>query len=420
MINYCDMDVFSKFQHFNKIFNYHFKGVDVARVMQLELYYLASNKSLPFSRKGCFVALSYADLAFDKEQNEILSVIGMTMRKDHTEVYDYILGKLDGKASRNVLAELKLKYCCNIHAIYKSFKAVFLSFSNAQIPFWEKTKFAILATVVCNNIIELHKCNFTGVQKFLSMHNSMLEENLLTQFMKLKNIPTYSLSEGAGFIEKRTPGIDTVNYMNLESDYLLTWGQYTVDEYVSYGIRENRLLVAGYPHQVTISQMKPNNKFKKCFVLLSRIAFENSNYMLLDILSKLSHQYDFYVKLHPTCDYDKYSRFCEQNNMNIISKDTTISECLNNDLYDFGIAVNTNTYYESLIRGVPCLRFSDGTFTLMYGNNDIFSNMQELNQVLDSLINMPIEEYQKQVDVVLEYTLGMGQDNYKKILLGHA
>ena len=78
-------------------------------------------------------------------------------------------------------------------------------------------------------------------------------ENLLTQFFKLRNIPTYSLQEGVYFIFKKNPPLDSVQYENFETDNLLCWGQFSIDEDVSYGISPRKLRLAGYPKKSGIA-----------------------------------------------------------------------------------------------------------------------------------------------------------------------
>ena len=103
--------------------------------------------------------------------------------------------------------------------------------------------------------------------------------------------------------------------------------------------------------------------------------------------------------------------------MEIIPKDQTISECLDNNKFDLCIAVNTSAYYESLIKGVPCLRYKDDTFALMYGLEDSFENVSEYDKLYHQFQTESRDGYQKLVDNMLKYVLGVGINKYNITIL---
>ena len=188
--------------------------------------------------------------------------------------------------------------------------------------------------------------------------------------------------------------------------------------FISTGISKSRFCLAGYPKDVEKLKMKDNKSINRIMVMLARDSFRNSNNQLIGILSKFSDKYEFNLKLHPSCDYNYYSNLAKTCNMGIISQDKTIGQCLNNTLYDLSIAVNTTAYYDSLIKGVPCLRYSDGTFDLMCGlDQDYFSSADEFEKSISFLLGLTAKEYQKKVDDILKYAIGLGIDNYSMILL---
>ena len=221
------------------------------------------------------------------------------------------------------------------------------------------------------------------------------------------------MQEGIYFIFKKNPPVDLIQYENFETDNLMCWGKFSVDEFISYGISPSRLSIAGYPKKVEIKLIKQNNSFKRCMILVARDSFRNTNMALLNILSNYSDEYEFYIKLHPSCDYSFYSNYSDSHNMIIVPKETTVNECLINSVYDFAVAVNTTAYYEALMRGLPCLRFYDGTFDLMAGCNDLFGTDEEFVKQINLIRKLPLSDYQKEVDEILEYAMGVGIDNYK-------
>lgn len=77
----------------------------------------------------------------------------------------------------------------------------------------------------------------------------------------------------------------------------------------------------------------------------------------------------------------------------------------------FCAGANTQ-YHESLINGLPCLRYTDGSFDLEYGLDDVFEDETSFSMLLNTLKNSDIDEYRQKVNTLLEYTLGLGIDNH--------
>lgn len=412
------MDSFDRYKLLKHKFNFVYNGICLNKVLALPIWSLANGK-YDFSWKRialAFLAIDVKQLEFDPQKNTILSTFGRYARKDHLELYNTVIERLDGKASYNKTLDFGWKLSVHPIMVSKVISFAFANLSETPLSLWSKWKLIIECIHYCNIIEEIKHMDFTGVQKFLCQCSVLDLENLLTQYFKLKNIPTYSLQEGIYFIFKKNPPLDSVQYENFETDNLLCWGQFSVDEDVSYGISPKRLRVAGYPKEVEMHTMKEENPYKKCMVLLARDSFRDTNMGLLNILLKYSVDYEFCLKLHPSCDFELYSSFASQHGMIIISKDITINDCLNNNLFDFAIAVNTTAYYEALMRGLPCLRFCDGTFDLMAGYKDVFGTDDEFREVMEILRNQSLSTYQEDINRVLKYAIGIGIDNYKKII----
>ena len=116
---------------------------------------------------------------------------------------------------------------------------------------------------------------------------------------------------------------------------------------------------------------------------------------------------------------NKKDYYVSQYKMSIIPTQMTINEALNKEQFDFAIAVNTNTYYEALMRGVPCMRFCDGSFELPAGYDDIFQTQDEYVSKLGKIKTMSLtDEYQAKINEILTYCIGVGVDNYKELIYG--
>lgn len=417
------MNNFEKYKQIKSQFDFVYEGVHFNRVLAVRIWSIGNNISrLSLKAYSLFLlAIDISKINLPRGEQNILSTFGRYYkRNDHLELYKNVLSKLDGKASYNNTLDWNYKLTFHPKIIFKVYKFIRKNLSGTFLSFKQKLELAILTVHYCNILEEIKKINLDKVEKYLCQCSVLDLENLFTQYMKLRGIPTYSLQEGMYFIFRKNPPIDSVQYENFETDNLLCWGQYSIDEDYSYGIPIENLKLAGYPKKVVLYPLKTDNKYHKCMVLLARDSYRKTNNLLLNILASLSSEYDFCLKLHPSCDYNFYSIFASSNNMSIISKEKTINECLNIDEYDFCIAVNTTAYYESLMRGLPCLRFFDNSFDLMAGcDYDVFTTKEELDNNLNIIKNKLLADYQNDIDTTLKYAMGVGIDNYRKILCGY-
>lgn len=413
------MNNFEKYKLLKSKFDFVHKGVHLNRVLALPIWFLANKHDVKWFSWKCnayiFLAINVRKIRFDANNQSILSTFGKYPRKDHLQLYESVLKRLGSVVAYNNTLTWGYKLSVHPWLVIKVLIYVF-SLKNLHLSFVDRWKLSLYCLFYCNTIEELEKVNLAGVKKYLSMCHVLNLENLLTQYMKLHDIPTYSLQEGVYFIYKTNPPYDAVLYENFETNNLLSWSQFSVDEYISYGVSPERLKIAGYPKEVLMSPMKKNNSLKKCMVLVARDTYRKSNMGLLDILTYYSSDYEFCLKLHPSCNYEFYSEYALTHSMCIISKEKTVDECLNNLEYDFAIAVNTTAYYEALMRGIPCLRYHDGSFDLSAGYSDVFTNKEEFVNCVNTIASLPDEEYQKSIDEVLKFAIGVGIDNYRKIV----
>lgn len=410
---------FKKYKDLEREFDFRIDGLSVSKSLTFPLYKIAKGSANNFKFYkilNIFRAFDLSNLKFETNSHFVLSSGGLINRKDYKEIYDFVLSQCEGKVSYCLLYNLKRKVVFHPIMLIELGMSIWKYFKSEKISLSSLIGFYSSAAMLCNSAIELKKLNLRGIKKYLAFENAIGYENLITQFMKLRGIETYSLAEGMYMWFPECDCIDAVQHENIETDHLICWGQYSVDEFVKAGISGDRLLVGGYPHPVKGLPMKKNNQYKKCVVLLTRKSFEKSNQRLLNILSK-KEGVQFCLKLHPSLSLSEYEKYAIQNGMKIIPKEMTINDCLDNDKFDFAIAVNTTAYYEALMRGVPCLRFSDGSYKLMKGYDDIFCNSEDYEIVLEKIKEASISQYQENVNEMLKYTVGYGINNYKKILL---
>ena len=412
------MSVYNRYKFIKSLYNYVYKDVHLNMVVNIMLWSLAASKKQRFWRSFMKIVgnLDVSQL-LQFESSEFIVMKGRYVRKDHLELLKNVLDKIgyDGEFANAENWHHKFTFhpltIVNVYRYVFSIKGSFLSLK-------EKCVLANELIYYCNTIDSVAKIKFKKVKKFLCLADALEIENLMTQFFQSKGIQTYSLMDGIYFVYKGDVPFDVIQYENLVTDCKLSWGEYSQNELVKYGIAPGKIQIAGYPKFVEQTKLKSNNSYKKCLLLLARDSFRDSNMFLLNILSHYSkNSQEIWIKLHPRCEKAYYQDFASSNNMHIVSSEKTINECLNQKDFDYAISVNTTAYYEALIRGLPCLRLYDGKFNLMYGMEDAFGSLEEFKVAYDKIRNMKKDDYQSMIDETLKYAIGFGLDRYKEIII---
>lgn len=411
---------FNKYKYYQSRFKMVIDGIRVSYVTTFSIAAIVNKQDISLCFKPLVLlthSYDFRKLKFDAKVNEILTTSGFVRRKDYKEVYDFVCSELGTKASVNYLYDLDL--CLSFHPfmLIRLLYYTLIAFGNQGIGIRNFLKFYLDAAFMCNNILELRSLNIKGIKKYLSFENAIGLENAITQFFNLRDIPTYSLCEGIYNAYPQMDCIDALQHENCVTSKLMCWGDYSKKAFESVGVSSERLVVSGYPHPVKSSKMKIENSFKKCVVLLARNDFFDADIRLLTILNNFSDTQTFYLKLHPFNDYNTFKHLADDYNMQIIEKSMSINDCIDNQQFDFAIAVNTTSYYEALMRGLPCLRFKDSSYGLMEGYSDTFETEHEYRILISKMKSIDINVYQAQIDSMLTETIGYKINRYKDLLI---
>ncbi len=396
------------------------KGVYLNKVLCSTLMYIAGGKS---EALGSLKSLANFLLSFDVRElkqgplQDTLVVFGYyPSRKDHRELMENIAKRI-GECTYLDMSKWNRRHLkISPKNILKGLRDGFWNMSGVGMSAKERLLLAANLCFYLNTLDEISKVDFSNTHKFLCLANTLDLENLFTQFLKTKGIKTYSLMEGAYFIQENELPITNIAFENLSSDIQLCWGQFSKDQFIKYGYAPSKMIVAGYPKNVEGEPMKDNNPYKKGVVLLSQYFLERQNLSLIDILANYTDKIEFSLKLHPSLDFNFYSSLANEKGMSILPKDMTLKQCVDNTNFDFAIAINSTAYYEALMRGLPCMRFYDGSYTPLAGCDDEFADFDTFIHQLNRIKSLPTNEYQKEVDNALMYAVGWGIDEYKNIL----
>ena len=326
-----------------------------------------------------------------------------------------VADKFTNKPSITNLYELRHKLTCHPALIFKITRDIFKQFNKADLNFKEKLLWASEYVYWANVLEDLKNIDFSKTKKYLCMCHILSMENLLTQYFRKIGIETYSLQEGIYMVYKKNPVLGSIAYELFATDHLLCWGQYTKDQYIEYGRDASRINVVGYPKCKVLIPQKQNNQYRKCLIMLAGPIFGDVNKKLLSMLEPLKDEIEVTLKSHPV-NFEEMEAYAINHNFSIEPRTRTITDCFENGVYDFCIAVNTTAYYEAWMAGIPCIRYYDERFDNFYGFEDLFSTKQEF----DTLLGQYRTDSKTEAEVrgMLEYAIGFGIDNYNDIVKG--
>lgn len=413
-------ETFDRYKQLKKSLSTRYRGIDISQVLAIYLWIWAVADAIEgVEEKETEQAL---DLSFLQGIDKKKVIYYDIDRKDHQATFHNICSFL-GDDYKVIDIAFNIKYKPHRSIVNKWLSKLFVMRAARHYKFTkrEKEQLGYRVCFVLNSIDELYamKKQLNHVSHFVSYSAIHPWNSLLCQFFKCRKAKVFGLSHAVHVVFTQNIPIHCLNYENLDVDYSLTWGQYTKDEYLKYGVKAKEIFVAGYPKKMDVQQPKRKNELKSCLVLLSNIDYDESDRKLLALLSRYTDTYTFFLKLHPTNDYDSYKALAAKGHMTVIDKEVQLTDCFDKEKYDFSIAVNTTSYYEIMAAGIPCLRYKDGdAFEMTYGeDNDMFNTAEEFCRAMAWLKEQTENRsYDGIIRDTLHYVMGLGENNYRKLL----
>lgn len=409
------MENYNRYKKLKEELDFIYKGIHINGPMSSRIWSIANGGKLEYK----YIVRAFLTLSFPKmdKQKKIFAVYSRFKRKDYEELFKTVTDKLGDEVYPFYLNDCKYIMHVNLKSCLAVFRFFFSKERQDKLSLKEKMYLIFNYIGYCNFVDILFNMDFGEVRKFLCMQSAQPYENILTQFFHNIGMKTYSLSEGVYYVQRSSITWDCLSYENSVTDFFLLWGNFTYQEFKNWGMPENKMLIAGYAKNFRQIKMKQENKFRTCLALLAREQFRKSNLDMLTILGDNRYNFKVCLKLHPGSDFAFYEKYANEHDMTIVPNEKTIYDCLDNSIFDFAVGVNTGAYYDTLLRGVPCLRYSDDTFQVLAGYDDIFDNCESFEDKYNKIRNISKNEYQKEIDEVLKNDMGVGIDKYREILL---
>lgn len=414
-----EKDLFNQYKGIKSALDITHKGYDLSKVISYDLISTVYGNRI-FLLKD-FIQIFFAKkILFTPQLSHILFSLGPYARNEHYEILNYARKGVGGDFCD--LNSAKLSFFFSIRNSINPIRKIF--FSNdikVKLPIKSKLSIALKLTHYCNTIDYLEQNNhqFTYL-KFCSFCSALPYEAVLDQYFNKRMTTTYTLQHGLNFLYNNPP-IDVINYENMISDRYLCWGEATKDDFIRYGIPEEKLIVTGYPRK--IKPLKPyivGNRIK-LLVLCARRRYDTNNKAMLKVIQEyietVNSNASVSIKTHPSLEQNEYRELAERSAFEMI-EGKTIQQLFENGSYDFAISYNSTSYFDAYINNCISLHYNDA---------DRENNVSVLDDSFDSKENLAIvlerlskasnkNETWETIQQRLNYIVGYGINNYSDIL----
>jgi hypothetical protein len=423
-----DKNQWISFENVYENINYELDSVKFNKVLAFDILMTVYNEDLIksfsyFSIIKNFFKTIYLDKVINSFKKNSLLATNKTKRADYNELFEAVLKDIND-FSYLELSDQKNIFKFNLKSIFISIKKckhllkLGYGFKNT---IYISSKLCFYLSVYKDLIMFIKNKNSFSLKAYLAFNSAISLENLITQFFNQEtNVNTFSLSHGVlfGRYKKDIP-LDYINGFNNVSTKIIVWGEYSKQDLITnFKVKDSDIIISGNP-KYTNKPSTVKKSFTSCLVILPRDIYHESNVELLYLLKSLSKELNFEVsiKLHPSLIYfNEYNDIAKQCNFKLIENSITLKDCLLSDKHDFSVGYNTNAYYESLYFDMPFFRYEKPENEIFRGLNDKFSNEQELSNKIEEFKNKDQDFLNAETQKVLISSLGLGINNYSKIL----
>ncbi len=367
-----------------------FNEVKVGNVLALDLWRL---KELKYKDtiKEIIKALLFEnyDIEIDEYsiENDILMLYSVDNRIDHKRSFDNVCKCIRNKdiciVSNN--KKINLKKIKNIKDIIKFF---------SKLKFIKSIKYRLFIALrifnyeyISNKIYtELKNKNYKNIVTFC---DALPIENIVIQ--KSVNSCNVTLQHGQYIYQTKNKNINVLPYENFSSDYMLVWGESTVDELAKYDIDKSRLIVTGCPKFINneeniIKEKIDNNVFG---ILLNNEQQNQSNFRMIELANEICKitGKKYILKMHPSNKLEDYINIIDKSCLlEVLDKNKTIFEYAK--MVEFSIVHTSSVYVELNCINSPAFRYKDENYLSMYEcDKDEFSSIDEFLEKYNIMMN---------------------------------
>lgn len=388
-------------------------GINYGRVIAIETYDI-SIKSIAKELIKLFVFNYKINITGNKNSNICLFY---SLRSANRSDYNYIINLF-----KESITDVKFIDLIAYKSVTKIFRKIILLIKNIVKFKLNNVDDAIISSIVATRYMILNKeINkkdlFKGINLLCTFCDAHGADNLVTQIANNNNITTVTLQHGQYRILSNGNEIaDAEAYENFISDYMLTWGQATIDEFKKVGISQNRLIRAGALKPFSFNNKKQIQKDTNMFgVILSGEIYRESNIKIIKLANEIAKKYNktYCLRLHPKNNSKIYMKYCDTNYLSEVICGIENWEYI--EKVEFSLIFMTGVFVELLSYNSPIFIYQDSNLEDVFKiEHFCVKSIKEFDDIYEQYMHNKKEFLKKQYDKYHYFNeAGNITENYK-------
>lgn len=230
---------------------------------------------------------------------------------------------------------------------------------------------------------EILQKNEVNLKLFVSTCDVHLVDSIMTQRFNSHGIDTASLQHG--ILSRK---VNSWALTGSKSKYYLIYGEFTKDQALLAGVKEEKLVALGMPQYIENSLPTDfRREEKKLFgVILDGIPDEDKKMLAIAEAFAEKNNMKYLIKMHPGSRSEDYENIFLSPYIDKVYKDEINVEVFG-QFIEFGIINRSTVFMEYVLSLVPAFLYVDITGEDMYEGIDgcKFADVQELQRLFDRL-----------------------------------
>ena len=343
----------------NKIDKLRFKGlsdIDVSKAMYFCLYDITGNKKdVPSSILRSLVYLFTIDVKYNVDNDGDIAFVYSNSYKQRVEYYKTIRILASRFKSKVFFGPGKRKiHLSNLRYLHRLFSWYHTFRKNNSIK--ESIYYSSMLLFGYVNAIYILKAVLDNKCKSVVVLSDMhLIDSLLVQMCKKKGITTFTLQHGNFELDEP--------FVLSKSDYFLTYGDYSKNKAISYGMEESKLIKVGLfkllGKKVPDRMPKKEIKVQKIGIILSGDVFADADTNMINLIVSYAKKRgkEVFVKFHPNFGKDKYPSVDWGGVTESFNTEINVEEFKNR--VDVAIVLNSTVFFEYTLSLYPSFIYVD-------------------------------------------------------------
>jgi hypothetical protein len=418
-----NFEEYKKYQELKKSLILNYKGIDLIKVVAFELFNMTVSKNgiksykflfLPFLRIDC------SKFAKALKSNSTLITSLFNDRPDYLELLEGIQRSVE----RSEIVQInphKISFRLNLKATAKCCSFFYHNPYLGNYGICNKAYLILRTIYACHLIDDLDKTfhrEDLQSKNYIPFNSAVGIEVVLTQYFNKEGANTFHIFHGLFGRYKLSIANDIINGENITAKKILSFGETTRGDLINDFLKpQSDVLVAGNP-KFPAKKISVKSTFKRCIVLNGFGYYDKDSEKLFNLVNQIAAKREivFDIKPHPSSKIteEKYkNKFWR---INFLPQSISLRELLKQGDYDFAITLNTVTYYECLYYDLICLRYGIGENLNFIGLDDRFYDEQSMIEKINELKSENLYSLNSSIESLLKNTLGMGINNYNKLI----